>query len=80
MDSMKLIKNTLRKRIKEQLQSLPLEEKQSQSKLVVEKLLKLPVYQKSQRVSVYLSTDNEINTIEIIKNLFEYGKKCFIPR
>lgn len=77
---MKLIKNTLRKRIKEQLQSLPLEEKQSQSKLVVENLLKLPVYQKSKRVSVYLSTDNEINTIEIIKNLFEYGKKCFIPR
>lgn len=37
-------------------------------------------YQKSQRISIFLSMPDEIETEEIIKDIFQQGKVCFIPR
>ncbi|XP_054569402.1 5-formyltetrahydrofolate cyclo-ligase isoform X3 [Eptesicus fuscus] len=37
-------------------------------------------YQKAQRVSIFLSMHDEIETDEIIKDIFRRGKTCFIPR
>ncbi|XP_006764676.1 PREDICTED: 5-formyltetrahydrofolate cyclo-ligase [Myotis davidii] len=37
-------------------------------------------YQKSQRISIFLSMQDEIETDEIIKDIFRRGKTCFIPR
>lgn len=33
----------------------------------------------SKRISVYLSTDNEVNTLSILKNIFDNNKEVFIP-
>ncbi|XP_072837681.2 5-formyltetrahydrofolate cyclo-ligase isoform X2 [Pogona vitticeps] len=37
-------------------------------------------YQASQRIAVFLSLPDEIQTAEIIKDIFQQGKECFIPR
>ncbi|XP_030891101.1 5-formyltetrahydrofolate cyclo-ligase isoform X6 [Leptonychotes weddellii] len=37
-------------------------------------------YQKSERISIFLSMQDEIETEEIIKDIFRRGKTCFIPR
>jgi 5-formyltetrahydrofolate cyclo-ligase len=39
-----------------------------------------PIYQESQRVAVYLSMSEEVQTHGILQNIFEAGKHCFIPR
>lgn len=37
-------------------------------------------YQKSKRISIFLSMHDEIETEDIIKDIFQRGKTCFIPR
>uniref|UniRef100_A0A8D2IF30 5-formyltetrahydrofolate cyclo-ligase n=1 Tax=Urocitellus parryii TaxID=9999 RepID=A0A8D2IF30_UROPR len=37
-------------------------------------------YQNSKRISIFLSMQDEIETEEIIKDIFQQGKICFIPR
>nr|XP_008195843.1 PREDICTED: 5-formyltetrahydrofolate cyclo-ligase isoform X1 [Tribolium castaneum] len=73
-------KEAVRREISERLKHLTSEEKQTQSKIVFEKLLNLPSFQKSKRVSTYLSIDNEIDTEPIVRKIFETGKECFVPR
>ncbi|KAF8778625.1 5-formyltetrahydrofolate cyclo-ligase like protein [Argiope bruennichi] len=73
-------KKALRAQLKEILKSLPTEEKARQSKTVVNKLLQSKKYQESQRISVYLSRDIEIDTRAVLADIFRSGKECFIPR
>ncbi|XP_053128972.1 5-formyltetrahydrofolate cyclo-ligase isoform X2 [Hemicordylus capensis] len=37
-------------------------------------------YQASQRIAVFLSMPDEVQTKEIIKDIFQRGKECFIPQ
>lgn len=37
-------------------------------------------YQASQRIAVFLSMPDEVQTEEIIKDIFQQGKECFIPQ
>uniref|UniRef100_A0A8D0H9H3 5-formyltetrahydrofolate cyclo-ligase n=1 Tax=Sphenodon punctatus TaxID=8508 RepID=A0A8D0H9H3_SPHPU len=37
-------------------------------------------YQESQRIAVYLSMRDEVQTDDIIKDIFQQGKECFIPQ
>ncbi|XP_064608982.1 5-formyltetrahydrofolate cyclo-ligase-like isoform X2 [Liolophura sinensis] len=43
-------------------------------------LLKMPQYQQSRRVSVFLSMKDEIQTHKIMEDLFSSRKDCFIPQ
>lgn len=43
-------------------------------------ILSHPVYTKSNRVSIYLSMDSEVQTNNIVKNIFDSEKICFIPK
>lgn len=55
-------------------------EKLEQSRLILAKLLEHPKYQAANRLSVYLSTENEVDTKPILRHaLEEGGKRCFIP-
>lgn len=51
----------------------------TQSKVITEKILRLPFYQECQRVSVYLSTDREVCTIPLLELLLHQGKEVFVP-
>ena len=73
-------KLTLRKKMKVIIGQLTSEEKQRQSRKVFEKLSVLKEFQESRRVSVYLSTKDEIDTIPILKHLFETKREVFVPR
>nr|CAD7449224.1 unnamed protein product [Timema bartmani] len=77
---MKIMKDAIRKEVKKILASLTAQEKEKQSKLITSKLLSLPEYQKSNRVSVYLHMDDEVRTSHILEDIFHTGKICFIPR
>lgn len=37
-------------------------------------------YRDSKRVSLYLSTKDEIDTAPILKHIFEMGKEAFVPQ
>lgn len=37
-------------------------------------------YQDSKRISLYLSTKDEIDTLPILKHIFDIGKEAFIPQ
>lgn len=45
-----------------------------------EQLCSLPEIQNSKRISLYLSTKDEIDTIQILKYIFETQKEVFVPR
>ncbi|XP_014672981.1 PREDICTED: 5-formyltetrahydrofolate cyclo-ligase-like [Priapulus caudatus] len=76
----KLAKKAIRNEIKRRIALLSEEEKKQQSEIVCDKFLRTKEYTTSQRISVYLSMKNEIDTKEILQNMLESGKTCFIPR
>ncbi|XP_033345205.1 5-formyltetrahydrofolate cyclo-ligase [Bombus vosnesenskii] len=80
MAGIKSAKSTLRKKMKDIITQLNTEEKQRQSMKVFDKLCSLPQFRESTRISLYLSTKDEIDTIEILKYIFERKKVVFIPR
>lgn len=80
MSLLKAAKDTLRKEIKSKLNSLTTQEKNLQSKSVTAALISHPAYQKSQRLSIFLSMPDEIQTDSILKHALENDKTVYIPR
>ncbi|XP_017795554.1 PREDICTED: 5-formyltetrahydrofolate cyclo-ligase, partial [Habropoda laboriosa] len=80
MCGIKATKLALRKKMKTIVAQLSAEEKQRQSRKVFEKLCSLPQFQESKRVSIYLSTKDEIDTTQILKHMFKMKKQVFVPR
>ncbi|XP_033258875.1 5-formyltetrahydrofolate cyclo-ligase isoform X2 [Orcinus orca] len=73
-------KRSLRAELKRRLRALSAEERLRQSRLLAQKVFTHSQYQKSKRISIFLSMQDEIETEEIIKDIFQQGKTCFIPR
>uniref|UniRef100_A0A8B9XPZ1 5-formyltetrahydrofolate cyclo-ligase n=1 Tax=Bos mutus grunniens TaxID=30521 RepID=A0A8B9XPZ1_BOSMU len=73
-------KRSLRAELKQRLRALSAEERLRQSHLLAQKVFTHSECQKSKRVSIFLSMPDEIETEEIIKDIFRQGKTCFIPR
>ncbi|XP_051920000.1 5,10-methenyltetrahydrofolate synthetase (5-formyltetrahydrofolate cyclo-ligase) [Hippocampus zosterae] len=80
MAATRAAKQALRKEIKRRLALLSQQEKQRQSLIVCQKLIRHPKYVACKRIAVFLSMDDEVHTEEIIKDVFKVGKSCFIPR
>ena len=76
---MKQAKNILRKQLKRRLAAMSTEMKERESARVAAKLFAMKEFQESQRISLYMSMPNEVNTFEIMQKLFELKKSCFIP-
>ncbi|XP_042553641.1 5-formyltetrahydrofolate cyclo-ligase isoform X1 [Dipodomys spectabilis] len=79
-------KRSLRAELKQRLRALSAEERLRQSRLLTQKVviscqvMAHSRYQRSQRVSIFLSMQDEVDTEEIIRDIFRQGKTCFIPR
>nr|XP_048301473.1 5-formyltetrahydrofolate cyclo-ligase isoform X3 [Myodes glareolus] len=73
-------KRSLRAELKQRLRALSAEERLRQSHLLTQKVIAHSQYQNSKRISIFLSMQDEIETEEIIKDIFKQGKICFIPR
>lgn len=79
-DALKLAKAALRKSIAEQiLQMTPLE-RASQSEQVVRRILASRAFASARRVSVYLSTSEELCTDRIVEAGLTAGKAIFVPQ
>ncbi|XP_076648420.1 methenyltetrahydrofolate synthetase [Halictus rubicundus] len=79
MSAIKSAKSDLRKQMKLILGQLSSEEKDRQSRKLFKKLCAMPQFQQSKRVSLFLSTPQEINTLPILKHLFETKREVFVP-
>lgn len=73
-------KKAIRTELKKKISSLTLEEKTKQSNIVAEQLFQNERFKSSNRISVYLSTEHEVQTEGILKYLFDIGKEIFIPK
>ncbi|XP_070686783.1 5-formyltetrahydrofolate cyclo-ligase [Pempheris klunzingeri] len=80
MAALRAAKQALRREIKRRVAALSDEEKQRQSLIVSQQLFRHPKYASCKRIAVFLSMDDEVRTVEIIKDVFKSGKSCFIPR
>ncbi|KAK2522154.1 5-formyltetrahydrofolate cyclo-ligase [Columba guinea] len=80
MAAVRAAKQALRAALQQRLRALGAAEKQRQSRLLTSKVIGHPKYQESKRIAIYLSTPDEIQTEEIMKDIFKQGKECFIPR
>ncbi|XP_015109000.1 5-formyltetrahydrofolate cyclo-ligase [Diachasma alloeum] len=80
MEAIKAAKSALRKEIASIISELSPAEKKRQSAAVFQQLTRLPEYENSRRISLYLSTDDEIDTVKILEDIFERGKEVFVPR
>lgn len=73
------LKKALRKDLKSRIKLLTDDAKRMESKEVTKKLLNSSYYKQSSRISVYLSMPSEVDTNEILLDVFKTGKQCFIP-
>ncbi|XP_072837682.2 5-formyltetrahydrofolate cyclo-ligase isoform X1 [Pogona vitticeps] len=80
MASVQAAKRALRAELKRRLRALGEDEKRRQSGRLARQVMQHARYQASQRIAVFLSLPDEIQTAEIIKDIFQQGKECFIPR
>ncbi|KZC13023.1 PREDICTED: 5-formyltetrahydrofolate cyclo-ligase [Dufourea novaeangliae] len=79
MCRIKCAKLILRKKMKLIISQLSPEEKDRQSRKLFGKLCGLQQFQQSRRISLFLSTKDEVNTIPILKHLFATKKEVFVP-
>ncbi|XP_077173806.1 5-formyltetrahydrofolate cyclo-ligase isoform X1 [Paroedura picta] len=72
-------KRALRAELKRRLRALSEAEKLRQSRLLAAQVVGHSKYRTSRRIAVFLSMSDEVQTAEIIKDMFQQGKECFIP-
>ncbi|XP_072324891.1 5-formyltetrahydrofolate cyclo-ligase [Scyliorhinus torazame] len=80
MAALRSAKKALRLEMKRRVAALSDAEKRRQTEVVSRRLIAHPKYQNCQRIAVFLSMADEIQTEYIIKDVFQRGKECFIPR
>lgn len=73
------LKRSLRKELKARIKCMSDDIKKEESLSITKKLLNLQLYERSSRISVYLSMPSEVNTTEILHSIFRDGKRCYIP-
>ncbi|XP_022128478.2 5-formyltetrahydrofolate cyclo-ligase isoform X2 [Pieris rapae] len=70
----------LRKQVADAIAKMTTEEKDRQSKIVFNKIINHPYYKTANRVAIFMSTDQEINTAPIISHIKSRGGSAFVPQ
>lgn len=74
-----ILKNTLRKEIEKKLSNISFKENKTLSKELTENLISSNIWDKSDRIFIYLSFKNEVITDFIIEKALKDNKKVFAP-
>ncbi|XP_014228042.1 5-formyltetrahydrofolate cyclo-ligase [Trichogramma pretiosum] len=80
MATLRSAKTRVRKEVREIISRMDSQERRRQSDAVFKKLISLPEYQSSQRISIFLSTPEEVDTVNILEDIFNKNKEVFVPR
>ncbi|XP_038211261.1 5-formyltetrahydrofolate cyclo-ligase [Zerene cesonia] len=70
----------LREQIAKSIAQLSKEEKDRQSNIVYNKIINHPYYKSSNRIAIFMSTDEEVNTAPIIAHIQSRGASAFVPQ
>ena len=73
-------KQELRLGCRAKRQALSPEEKAALDRSVAENVRRLKEYRPSKTLLIYMSTPIEVDTVQIIKNAWEDGKRVAVPR
>lgn len=73
-------KKEIRKRIRELRANLSIEQIESRSKIITDKILKHPEFQKAELVLCYIDAKGEVQTEEIIRKSWKMCKKVAVPK
>ncbi|CAG4987178.1 unnamed protein product [Colias eurytheme] len=73
-------KMQLREQISKSIAQLSKEEKDRQSNIVYNKIINHPYYKAANRIAIFMSTDEEINTAPIIAHIQARGASAFVPQ
>lgn len=75
------LKETIRKRVKEQLQKFPENSKVQSERIIQSSLFSVSEFQRANVVSVYYAKNSEVNTLGIFRELWENRKNIVLaPR
>ncbi|KAG8229409.1 hypothetical protein J437_LFUL000930 [Ladona fulva] len=80
MGTIRSAKTALRLEIKKKIQLMNSDQKVNQSKLVTEKVINSQYFKESNRISIYISRSDEVQTFDLLRKIFDLGKLCFVPR
>ncbi|XP_045452492.1 5-formyltetrahydrofolate cyclo-ligase isoform X2 [Melitaea cinxia] len=73
-------KMLIREQVAASIAALTAEEKKRQSDIVYNKITNHPYYKSANRIAIFMSTDQEINTMPIISHIKAKGGKAFVPQ
>ena len=80
VEDIRLVKKALRIKYRTIREVMPLEEKQVNDNNIFWKLINFSEYQKAKTILIFVSTKIEVDTIQIIKQAFQDGKKVAVPK
>uniref|UniRef100_A0A8D8BUH8 5-formyltetrahydrofolate cyclo-ligase n=1 Tax=Culex pipiens TaxID=7175 RepID=A0A8D8BUH8_CULPI len=72
-------KVALRHKMKDTLGAMSATVRAEQSEIITRKIQELPFYKNCKRISIYLSTEREVSTVELMKQMFAQNKQVFVP-
>lgn len=78
--NIQMTKQELRKQYKMLRRSLSKTEMEQEAKAVMQRFLSLPEYQSCSDILLYISQDNEVDTIPILQHAKEDGKRIAVPK
>ncbi|KAI4525063.1 5-formyltetrahydrofolate cyclo-ligase [Schizophyllum commune Loenen D] len=74
-------KRALRKLVSAKLKTLSVADISQQSEAITSRVLALPAFKESRRISCYMSMPtSEVVTTSLVNNILDHGKTLFIPR
>eukprot|EP00898_Chlorokybus_atmophyticus_P007267 jgi/Chlat1/7541/Chrsp62S07048 len=75
-------KAALRKHVKALLRGMPPAQMKAEDEAVVQRVLASDLYKNSERVGVYVGCARlrEVNSVPIVQDILQRGKKCYVPR
>eukprot|EP00050_Salpingoeca_kvevrii_P016688 m.57688 g.57688 ORF g.57688 m.57688 type:complete len:222 (-) comp7095_c0_seq2:49-714(-) len=80
MSGVHTLKRALRRELKARLAAMTAAQRAQSAAIVARKLVARSEYREAQRVAVFLSLPDEVDTSPILADIFKSGRLCFVPR